>query len=168
MWEAFESGSRDLRRTVNKRPCVHESVCTIPLRWIFEGLMMKRRICIAALALGLLATVLPQRAVEAQTLTIGRGGVSYNGYGHGYYGGYGRGYNGYTTHYGNGYNNGGAYRGGYGYSGYGNGPYGYGSGRTYVNPAYGGYGYGNSGYYRQGFGPVYRPIGYGVYSTYGW
>jgi len=95
---------------------------------------------------------------QAQTLTVGRGGVQYHEYGGGHYGGYGQGYNGYAP-------------GNRGFSTYGNGPYGYGTRNGNQFPNNRGYGngahyngYGNSGSYRQSYGPVYRPYGFGIYS----
>lgn len=132
---------------------------------------MKHLLYLSALAIGLLTAAAPQHAAQAQTITIGRGGVQYNGYGQGYYGGYGRGYRSYGQGYGGWYSPQAQY-----YSSYGNGPYGYGSGNMYQYPSNGGYsygngtyydGYGNSGYSGQTYGPVYSPFGVGVYSSFG-
>lgn len=129
---------------------------------------MRRLLCITAFACGLFAATISQSTAEAQTLTIGRGGVRYNGYGRGYYGGYGRGYN---NHY-RGY-----YRGNNGYSGYGHGPYGYGAGPHFQNRFYRPYGYGRTiyytgngypGYYGPTYVPLYSPLGFGGYNVYGW
>ena len=48
---------------------------------------MKRILCLSALALALFGATPPE--AHAQFLSIGLGGVEYNGYGQGYYGGYG-------------------------------------------------------------------------------
>ncbi len=116
---------------------------------------MTRNFFLTALAVGLLVTAMPLGRAEAQVISIGRGGVQYNGYGRGYYGGYGSGYrNGPRV-----------------YSGYGNGPYGYGGGYGYGNGNYGngyGNGYGNSGIYVQPGRNFYRPFGGPVYSNYGY
>lgn len=129
---------------------------------------MTRKLGWAVLALSLFATVALPSDVQAQSISIGRGGIRYNSYGRGYYGGYGRGYNGY-------------FPGNARYSGYGYGPYGSGSGSAIiVRPGVGvGYqngayynGYGSSSYYGQtytpGYAPVYSPYGYGVYNSYRW
>jgi hypothetical protein len=122
---------------------------------------MRRLICLSALTVGLFAVSIAQ----AQTLSIGRGGIQYNGYGQGYYGGYGQGYGGWH----------GAPRP-RAYSAHGNGPYGYGSGNSYQFRNNGGYsrgngpyynGYGNSGYHVQPVVRVYPSYGYGVYNSYG-
>ncbi len=129
---------------------------------------MTRRLGLAVLAFSLFATVALQSDVQAQSITIGRGGVRYDAYGRGYYGGYGRGYNGY-------------FPGNQHYSGYGYGPYGSSSGGAvivrpragaqYENGAYYN-GYGSSGYYGQTYTPVYAPVyspyGYGTYNSYRW
>lgn len=108
---------------------------------------MRRQLFLMALAVGLMASMMPASNAVAQRVTIGRGGVHYNGYGRGYYGGYGN-------------------RGRV-YSGYGYGPYGYGGrGYGYGNGAYYN-GYGNSGVYVQPVQPFYRPFG-GGYSAYGY
>ena len=77
---------------------------------------MTRNLFLTALAVGLICAATPSGSAHAQTLSIGRGGVQYNGYGRGYYGGYGPGY------YGPGpgsYGPGPGYYGrGYGYGGY--------------------------------------------------
>ena len=127
---------------------------------------MTRLLCLSALAIGLFTAMASQNEAQAQTLSIGRGGVQYNGYGRGYYGGYGQGY----REYGPGFNYGPRT---HAYSAYGNGPYGYGSQRVYQYHSNGGYsygngayydGYGNSGYYQQPYyAPTYRPYGFGVY-----
>lgn len=114
---------------------------------------MTRTFFFTALAVVTLVAAIPSHSVQAQVLSIGRGGVQYNGYGRGYYGGYGQGYG----------------AGPRVYSGYGNGPYGYGGGY--------GYGYGN-GTYNNGYGSpgiyvqpnrnFYRPFGGQVYSNYGY
>ncbi len=127
---------------------------------------MTRLLRLSILAIGLLAAATPQNDAHAQTISIGRGGVQYNGYGQGYYGGYGRGYRGYNQGYGGWYS-----PRIQSYSGYGNGPYGYGTGDMYQPPnsgyiyGNGNYydGYGNSGYYAQPYTPIYRPYGFGVY-----
>lgn len=129
--------------------------------------MMTRLLCLSVLAVGLFTLATPQSNAHAQSLTIGRGGVQYNGYGRGYYGGYGQGYRAYAPRY------------GYGprtythtYSGYGNGPYGYGSQSSYHFRPNSGYsygdgnylnGYGSPAYYAQPYAPAYRPYGFGVY-----
>jgi hypothetical protein len=124
---------------------------------------MTRLFCLSALAVGLFIAATPRSNADAQSLTIGRGGVQYNSYGRGYYGGYGRGYRRYGPEYAPRTRT---------YSGYGNGPYGYGSERDYQTPSQGGYRYrdgtyyngrGPSGYYVQPYAPVYRPYGFGVY-----
>lgn len=124
---------------------------------------------------GLLAAAIPQNSVEAQTLTIGRGGVHYNGYGQGYYGGRGRGYNSYYS--GNNHGHSSYFPRSYNYSGYGNGTYGYGYNSSRTFPSYNGYNYGNttyyngyaypsySGYYGQYYGPTYGPFGYSIDSS---
>lgn len=126
---------------------------------------MTRLLCLSALAIGLFTAMTSQNEAQAQTLSIGRGGVQYNGYGRGYYGGYGQGY----REYGPGFNYGPRT---HAHSAYGNGPYGYGSQRVYQYHSNGGYsygngayydGYGNSGYYQQPYAPTYRPYGFGVY-----
>ena len=126
---------------------------------------MKRLLFLSVLAVGLFNTATPQSDAHAQSISIGRGGVQYNGYGRGYYGGYGQGYRG----YGNGYEYGPRTQS---YSGYGNGPYGYGSGSAYQFRSNNGYsygdgnyyyGYGHPGYYPQPYTPVYRPYGFGIY-----
>lgn len=128
---------------------------------------MRRLILLSVITIALCgATALPQQA-QAQTLSIGRGGVQYNGYGQGYYGGYGRGYRGHDH----------GHHDWHGprtqsYSAYGNGPYGYGMRNNYQFQSNGGYGYGNgnyyngygnSGYYNQYYAPSYSPYGFGVY-----
>lgn len=128
---------------------------------------MKRLHLLSVLAIALCgATVLPQQA-QAQTLSIGRGGVQYNGYGQGHYGGYGRGHRDYDQ----GYHRWHSPRT-QTYSGYGNGPYGYGMRNNYQFQSNGGYGYGNgnyyngygnSGYYSQYYTPSYSPYGFGIY-----
>src|SRR5947207_1345683 len=49
-------------------------------------IMMMRQLCLAVLALGLCSVVTPQSQALAQLLSIGPGGVQYNGLGVGYYG----------------------------------------------------------------------------------
>ena len=128
---------------------------------------MKRLLLLSVLAIAFCgATACPQQA-QAQTLSIGRGGVHYNGYGQGYYGGYGGGYQGYDR----GHQRWHSPRT-QSYSTYGNGPYGYGMRNNYQYQSNGGYGYGNgnyyngygnSGYYNQYYTPSYSPYGFGVY-----
>lgn len=113
---------------------------------------MTRNLFLTALAVGLISAATPSGSANAQTLSIGRGGVQYNGYGRGYYGGYGRGYVRPRV-----------------YSGYGNGPYGYGGSYGYGNGRYNN-GYGNPGYYVQPNRNFYRPFngGYSGYGNYGY
>jgi hypothetical protein len=134
--------------------------------------IMLRRLCIAALALGLFATFAPRNDANAygpryRTRVVT--GPNYYGYGPGYYAG-------------NAYGNN-------GYSAYGNGPYGnnyYNYGNTGLFPSngvygnyddsygtyYGGYGtsyydHGNNGIY---IGSPYSPFGLGIYGSFnnGW
>jgi len=121
---------------------------------------MSRILSITACLVALCAATMSPAIVQAQSLTIGRGGVQYNSYGRGYYGGYGNGYRG--DNYGRGHR-------ARVYSSYGNGPYGYGSSsrfpsnrgnRAYYN-GYGNYNYG------QTYAPVYNPYGVQIYDAYG-
>jgi hypothetical protein len=126
---------------------------------------MRRRLCLAVIAFGLISAVLPANNVQGYgpgvRVSIGPRGYN-NGYGQGSYGGYGQGYNSNGPGFSGGYGNG---NGSYGYSGYGNGPYGYG----YRDASY--YDrYGNYGYYGPEYSPVYSPFGFGIYSSFtnGW
>ena len=128
---------------------------------------MKRLLCLSALAVGLFAAT-PQTEALGQLLSIGLGGVQYDGYGQGYYGqgfygGYGPRYREYGP----------AVRT---YSGYGYGPYGSGSGSGYAyNGGYRPFGWGvgpwgrgatvyNSGYL--GYSNPYYNDSYGAYGNY--
>ena len=82
-----------------------------------------RLTCLSVLAAGLLAFASLQTAAHAQVLSIGLGGIQYNGYGPGYYNGYG--YSGYGPQYRPFAPRAAAY------SGYGNGAYAYGSAYPY-------------------------------------
>lgn len=122
---------------------------------------MTRQFGCAVLAFSLFATAALLSEVQAQSITVGGGGIRYNAYGRGYYGGYGGGYNGY-------------FPGNARHQGYGNGPYGYGSGSAmFIRPGigyqnseyYNGYG---SGFYNRNYTPIYSPYGYGTYSSYRW
>ena len=133
---------------------------------------MTHRLNLILLALLLAQVTLPPDTVQAQSLSIGLGGVRYNAYGQGGYGGYGRSYYGSPGAYG-------GYSGyGRGYSGYFPNQYrypssGYGLGNGYRLPPNSGYGYsgnsyyngyGDSGYYSQS----YSPYGTGVYYDGNW
>lgn len=126
---------------------------------------MTRKLCSLLIALSLFAAANSPSDSQAQTLSIGRGGVQYTGYGRGYYGSYGGGYRG-NPNYSNYYAPQTQV-----YSTYGYGPYGYGS-RNRYHGAYNSHGYGDgnylngyghSGYYSQPYVNGYRPYGYGVY-----
>ncbi len=116
----------------------------------FNGVLMTRRLFVTALAIGLCALVAPPTPAVAQILSVGPGGVQYNGFGTGYYGGYGPqvrviGPRGRV------------------YSGYGNGTYGYGPGSAYqINGGYRPFGWGRGPW---GLGTLAYNSGYLGYSN---